>query len=259
MTNELNNIFEIWHQSKKANKIALDLNNRELTPKLAIVSNNNDPENKRRIKVSLPESPALESDWIQRSETCPGIDPPLPKVGQTVQITHLDGTLEAQYTVVVNDTNPPLKKDDPVNDHYESTPGKRWLEVIKDYVLNVSKNFIIKVISNILIDADGNINITAGQRVTISNLAGASLVLSEIGVAILSDNLGNSVILGAATNGGTQPTDIQMHLTTGSFHFNLNGNSVEFKNAANVTINGKAIATIGATDTRGDTLVTKGY
>lgn len=246
-----NKIFEILHNADRASKFALDLENRELFPTIAVVTNNKDPENKRRIKVALPASPGLESDWIRPLQTSPALDPPLPQVGSTVLYLSVDGTLNSWYLNCLNDTNPPLDKDDPVIDHREKTLGKRILDVVKDYV--------IKVVQNLFIDAEGNINIKAGQRVTISNTAGASITLHEAGVAILSDNLGNKVILGGSTNGLGYPSDIICEILTGNIRFNMNGNAVEFLNTGNIAINSKSVATVGALDSDGDTLINRGY
>jgi hypothetical protein len=248
---QLNKIFEILHNSDRASKFALDLENRELFPTIAVVTNNKDPDNQRRIKVALPASPGLESDWIRPLQTSPNLDPPLPQIGSTVLYLSVDGTLNNWYLNCINDTNPPLEKEDPVNDHRERTPGKRILDVVKD--------FAIKVLKNLFIDADGNINIKAGKKVTISNTAGASLTLHEAGVAILSDNLGNTIVLGGSTNGLGYSSDLIWEIQTGNIRFNLNGNAVEFLNAGNVSINSKSVTTLTATDSRGDTLVTRGY
>lgn len=251
MTHPLDKLFTTIHNSDRASKFALDLENRDLFPALAVVTNNKDPDGKRRIKVALPASPGLESDWIRPLQTSPNLDPPLPKIGSTVLYLSVDGTLNSWYLSCVNDTNPPLEKEDPVNDHRERTPGKRWLDVAKD--------FFTKCLANLFIDADGNINIKAGKKVTISNTAGASLTLHEAGVAILSDNLGNTIVLGGSTNGLGYASDIICEIQTGNIRFNMNGNAVEFLNAGNVAINSKSVTTLTAQDSRGDTLVSRGY
>ncbi|MBD2060518.1 hypothetical protein H6F88_31750 [Oculatella sp. FACHB-28] len=117
MNSPLNEIFKVLHTSQKASQIALDQIGRVPYPVLAVVTNNVDPTDRRRIQVSDPAKPDLSSDWLRRINPFPFIDPPLPTVGQTVLCLFIGGDeLKGWYLSLNNDTNPPHNKLNPIED-----------------------------------------------------------------------------------------------------------------------------------------------
>lgn len=184
-------LFDDLFQATKAAPLALDLEGRSYAPYLAIVTNNADPQGDRRIKVTQPGAPTLETDWIRRLQPSPYIDPPLPPVGSTVLVLSIDGdTTNGWYLQCVNQTNPPLAKADPISDHHQRVPG--------DQSINVGSTFTLTV--------DGGASITVGP--------------------------GNVVTVSAS----------EILVDTTSF-----------------MIKGKQIATVGAVDSQGHALVSKGW
>jgi phage baseplate assembly protein gpV len=146
-------LIELLQRADCAAGIALDIQGRS-QPYLAVVSNNQDPENKRRIKAVSPANPSLETYWIRRLATAPAVDEPLPKVGQTVLVVSIDGVETNQvYIPLCNDTNPPLDKVNPQLDYQRNVEG--------DYTLNGVKNITITTASGtkIKLDEDGNVSI----------------------------------------------------------------------------------------------------
>ncbi|BAY23709.1 hypothetical protein NIES2100_35010 [Calothrix sp. NIES-2100] len=231
-------LFELWLTAEKASQIALDQQGRHQYPVLAVVTNNSDPENKRRIKVSLPSSPNLESDWLRRILPYPQIDPPLPAVGQTVLILYIDGVeTNGFYLSVVNATNPPRSKDSAQNDYSESIPGNRSTEINGNDDLTVNKT--------VTTSAAEDITIKAGKSIKFQTDSGAYLELSEAGFVTLADAYGHKWTLGGS--GGN------------AWVWDANGASIQVVNATNFSINNHQIATVGATDTHGDTITNRGW
>ena len=252
MAHQLSKIFEILADSAKANKIALDLDSRVSLPMLAIVSANNDPDNKRRIKINLPSSPSLESDWLYRLTPNPDLDSPVPKIGQTVMALFQDGVeTEGFYSCIQNATNPAISSDEPLIDHVESTKGKRLIDTVKDLIITVAGKWSAQI--------TGNINIRSNSRVTFSNLAGATLTLHEVGVVILQDSLGNQVVLGGQTLGLGYSSDIIFNMISSNLTLNMNNHSLQLNNCSDLKIGANSAVVVGALVTNGNSVITKGY
>jgi Type VI secretion system/phage-baseplate injector OB domain len=241
-------LFEIWHTSSKASQIALDSVGRHNYPVLGIVTNNDDPENKRRVKVSLASSPALESDWLRRLLPSPFIDPPLPTVGQTVMVLYAEGVeTNGYYINLMNATNPPRDKESVKDDYSEGIPGNREIEIggndsllVKGELLTetdkssthkAEEDYKVEVKRNILMDALNAITLTAAQYVMLK--AGQWFIKLY-------------------SNGTTQ-------MGGGVLTIDCGGHGIHFVNTGTMSINGKEIATLDATTNEGDVIVNKGW
>jgi hypothetical protein len=250
-----NSIFKILLDSQKASQIALDQQGRFPYPTLAVVVQNQDPDNLRRIKVALPSNPALESDWMMRLQTHPFIDPPLPDIGQTVLIFYVDG-LETQgvYLQLVNNTNPARDKIDPIKDLSEEIPGHKDSIVKQDNSLTVegkittnagdietssNQNIKYQAEEDFQVEVKRNIFMDALQAIT---LQAAQYVMLKAGVWFIK----------IFSNGVTQ-------MGGGVLTIDCGGYGISFENVGTLSINGSPIATVGATDTDGDTIVNKGW
>lgn len=144
-------------------------------PYLAVVTNNVDPQNRRRIKASDPAAPGLETDWLRRLLPYPQTDPPLPAIGSTVIVFSIDGDpVNGWYLQCVNDTNPVLGKSDAIADSHTVIPG------------DVDER------------TDGHRVINVGKSLTLKNDAGASIELAASGDVVISDAGGNTITLAAA-------------------------------------------------------------
>lgn len=249
-------IFEILNNARKASQIALDQQGRHPYPVMGIVTNNNDPEGKRRIKVALPSSPQVESDWIRRLLVSPFIDPPLPEVGQTVLCLWAEG-LETLgfYLQLMNNTNPARDKDDPIKDLSMEVPGARTSSVKQDDKLIVGGDTTTEV--------GGSINDSAQKDITFSS--GGDFATSAERDILMSCL--NALILHAETYLKLQagPTNyIELGAdgsskVSGTWTINLSGATLNFVNASSITINGKQVATVGAVDSDGDVITQKGW
>jgi phage baseplate assembly protein gpV len=107
-----------------------------------------------------------ETAWLQSIRTHPGLDSPIPKVGDTVVVAYCDGDSHnggVYLGTTHNDIVKPLDKRNIDKDYGESVPG--------DYILDVEGSILIK------------------------NKAGASIKLTEDGEIVLTDKRGNKVTL----------------------------------------------------------------
>lgn len=201
-------LFKSLNLAMAGAKHGLDLEGRAYMPYLAIVTANDDPQNRRRIKASDPAAPSLETDWLRRLQHHPSIDPPLPKIGQTVLVLSIDGDpLNGWYLLCCNDTNPVLPKANPQDDLHEVVVGDKDERTDGDRIINV------------------------GQSLTLKNDAGASITLAASGNVVITDAAGNSINLASGITFGT----------------------------SSLVVGGKQIATVGALDSRSDTIVQKGW
>ena len=232
----MENIFSILAASRQANSQAMDSAGRQLAPIRAIVSSNDDPEGDRRVRVTDPACPELETNWLRRMVSCPGLDAPLPPIGSSVVVHFVDGDpTDGVYTPIMNDTNPPLGKDDPIRDHYESVPGDRVSSTGKARRETVEETYTIKV----------------GVSFRLENAIGAYIELAASGQVIISDSFGHKLTLGA---GGLNNL----------LEWDMAGANVQFKNCGDMQISQtssgfKTIATVTAPDSHGDTLTGAGW
>lgn len=250
--NPLAEIFDTLHASQQANQRSLDQVGRVNHPVLCTVADTNDPNGKRRIKVSDPAKPGLASDWLRRIQPLPFYDPPLPPIGSTV-ICFFDGGDETRgwYLQCQNDTNPPFGKASAQNDQWQEIPGNQTEQVEGDRSCTIKGEDSERV--------DQNQTVRVGKQLRLQNDAGASLTLHESGAIVLQDAWGNKLVLGGASGGLGTSTDFQWNTVSGNCTWNLGGNELNIVNASNVTISNKSVATIGAVDSDGDTLITRGW
>ena len=237
-------LFELAQQSQRASQLANDLDGRLPFPQVAIVTNNADPENRRRVKVSLQKNAALETAWLDRKLSSPSEDPPVPKVGQTVLVEFYDGDPHrgCYAGILINDVNTAQETDNPLVDEARVIEGDRVESVRQNDRQVIDESQSVKV----------------GKNLKLENTAGAYLELHESGAVILGDAFGNRFVLGGASAGLGLPTDMVME-QGGDFVWDLNGFDLSFLAAGGISINGSQVATVGAPDTDGDTLTGKGW
>ncbi|AND75601.1 baseplate assembly protein [Nostoc phage A1] len=245
------------------------LNGRRVFPILSVVTNNNDPEGRRRVKIADPLfGNLIESNWIRPIRVSQNQDNPLPQINQMVIVWFVDGDSEKGYYLpIINDANPSREKDDPVNDSAVRIEGNNTIRIDKNDSETVGGNQTVAIAGEQNINVDGNLieniggdidqNVTgkievrsestilidADGTIIIKNDSGAFISLGGNGEVLIQDSQGRKIRLGGAFNST----------------WDLNGLPMAFINATSVTIAGKQIATVGAVDTRGDTIVNKGW
>ncbi len=243
-----------------------ELTNRIYGLQIGIVTDNRDPLNQRRIKVS-PQSKAglAPSDWLSHCNPAPAMDAPIPAVGSTVYFQFLDGDPHdgVWLGVTHNDTNPPdPTQSDPVNDCAVEVPGNDRRTVVGDSTHQttgdrtdeIDKGHTIKVEENFTLTTQvGEISITsANNQVTIKGLTQVRLEDGSGGYIVMSG--------GALRFGNAAGQEWVMGGSSGSeWTWSAGGAAIAIVGASDVTINGKSVLVLGSIDTRGDSNVTRGY
>lgn len=239
--------LELLTNAQKASQVAQDQQGRTPYPTLGICTENNDPEDRRRIKVALPSSPQVSSYWINRLVIQPNFDPPMPVVGQTVMVFFVDG-LEDQgyYFQLFNDTNPARSKGDAIKDLSEEIPGKKDVSIKEDDSLAVEGKITtnggdIEIASEKDINAEvkGNILMNALQAIS---LIAAQYVLLRAG----------SWFIKLFSNGTSEIGGSVLTVNCGGFGF-------AFSNVGTFSINGKDVVVLGGKDTDNDTINQRGW
>ncbi|AND75512.1 baseplate protein [Nostoc phage N1] len=266
---EFSSVYECLLYCYKFAKHSEELQGRRVFPILSVVTNNKDPEERRRIKIADPLFGNLvESGWIRPIRVSQNQDNPLPQINQMVIVWFVDGDSEKGfYLPVINDTNPSRDKQDSVNDSAIRIEGNNSLKVdgndsgeiggnqtlaiAGEQNINVDGNMIENIGGDIDQNVDGKIEvrsestilIDADGTIIIKNDSGAFISLGGNGEVLIQDSAGRKIRLG----GGFNST------------WDLNNLPMSFINATSVTIAGKEIATVGAVDNDGDTIVNKGW
>lgn len=133
-------IFETLRQAKQTGKQAADMVGRSPLTQMGMVSNNEDPLGKRRVRVALQSKGAqIETDWLWRVLDCPYDDPPLPRLGQTVVVAFFEGDPHngCYFGIQTNEPNPERKKENPEKDDWRLVQGNQTIEVEGDRALTV--------------------------------------------------------------------------------------------------------------------------
>ncbi|MBW4677761.1 MAG: phage baseplate assembly protein V [Desmonostoc geniculatum HA4340-LM1] len=243
-----------------------ELPNRVYGLQIGIVSDNADPLNQRRIKVS-PQSKAglAPTDWLCHCNPAPAMDAPIPVVGSTVYFQFLDGDPHdgVWLGVTHNDTNPPdPTQSDPVRDCAVEVAGndRRTIigssthQTVGDRVDETDQNHVVKVEQTYSVTTSvGEINLeAANNKVTIAGLTEVRLEDGSGGYIVMS---GGKLRFGNAAGqewelGGASGT---------SWTWNAAGATINVLNAGGFQINGKEVAVVGAVDNDGDHIINRGY
>lgn len=273
------NTSDFFNMLYEGSKLALQFKGRQMAPVAAVVSKNNDPEGKRRVKVYDPTKGAkVESDWIKPLRIMPQSDPPLPRVNDTVILIFLNGDPDdGLYLPLINDTNSPLDKSDPVNDHADVVPGNKYKQVkgneestIEGYFNRsikgeltelIEKNYSINSLKQILMESVAELSLVSQLKATLA-ASGASITLAG---GVITWSWGGTTPKTMVMNSDGTVTwnmagnNITFAMGGGTVTFNMNGGALNITNASAFTVNGAAVASVGAKDTRLDTITTQGW
>lgn len=242
----MDEIFELLRRSRRSAQLATDLEGRLPFTYLGIVTRNDDPEGKRRIKCTLQHTGGqTETDWLFRSTNSHSDDPQVPKPGMTVEVRFIDGDPHrgVYCGVLTNLPNPEQGTSNPLIDDARTIEGDR--------VFQVGNNDNLRV--------DQNQSVSVGKQLTLQNDAGAALILHESGAVILQDRWGNRMVLGGYTGGLDESSDFVWNTQSGHCNWNLNGRQLHINNPGDVTIAGKSVIVKGSVDTGGNVNNDRGY
>ena len=125
--------------------------------------------------------------------------------------------------------------------------GDRSHQIRGDETIEVGGNLSIQSSGGSLkVRSDmGRLDISALDTITIRCDSGSSISLLASGAIVLQDGAGRTLTLPGLAGSPSL--------------FDLNGTAINVINANGFTINGASIATVGALDSRADTLVTRGW
>ena len=174
----MEDLFEVLHAARNAAKIANDQKGQSPFFQLGLVTENRDPLNKRRIKVTLQSKGGkTQTDWLFRLVASPYDDPPLPRIGQTVGVLFIDGDPHngVYFGALTNQTNVERELSKPVEDdgrliegeQIETIESNRVISVEEDDTLNVSENRTTTIGQNDLLTVNGTLTINADGSITI--------------------------------------------------------------------------------------------
>lgn len=241
-------IFNILLNSRKASQVALDSVGRYNYPVLGIVTSVADPENKRRVKVSLPSAPQLESDWLRRLLPSPFIDPPLPTVGQTVLVLYAEGVeTNGYYISLMNATNPPRDKESVQDDYSEAIPGNREVEIGGNDSLTIKGEFSTTTDKSATHNAEEDFKVEVKRNIIMDALQALTLIAAQYVMLKAGQWFIKLYSNGTSEMGG------------GVLTINCGGYGLHFVNTGTMTINGKEVATVGAVDSDNNIIIDKGW
>ncbi len=186
--------------------------------KLGIVTDNQDPENLRRVRVMSPDRGNSVSDWLSRISLYSGQDIPVPNVGDTVILGSIDNDSHTDCVIGVltcENSNQPLEKDN-----------------LQNYFSYTQNHHRVRAEHILLETVAGQVEIHSTGLVEIKNELG-SLKLLPSGYIVISNPSGT--------------------ITFGSGGINITSPGTVEITSPNLTHNGTKVALIGGTDSRGDT------
>lgn len=179
-------LFSVLRAATEAAKIANDQKGRSPFCQIALVTNNDDPLNRRRVKATLQSKGGkTETDWLYRIDPSPYHDPPIPRVGQTVIVFFIDGDPHngVYLGTVTNQRNVERSLNLPVEDDGRLVEGEQ-IESIKlnrkatigqnedltigqSRVTQVGQDDTLTVSGDLTINTDGSITVT-GATITVT-------------------------------------------------------------------------------------------
>lgn len=140
--------LQILLTAAKAAPSALDMEGRSLSPEFAAVSDKTDPARLRRVRVTTEGKGArTQTDYLMRCLPCPGWDPPMPKMGDSLAVGFFQGNPHDGffYGSLHNRTNPVFSKKDPWKDDWRVIPGESTFLVGENQTYGVTFNLDIAI------------------------------------------------------------------------------------------------------------------
>lgn len=259
-------LFDAIYEGEESAKLANEMKGRQFAFQYGIVSNNNDPEKKGRVKVTTDHvGQKVETQWLIRYLPFPFFDPPIPTIGHGVIVGFQDADPHSGFYVGVamNFPNPELPKKNRITDYAEYIVGEKVVHVEEDCKITTEQNYNLNAELDINLNSDLDTKITSKQHCDIE-AEGRFLAKNGAGASIELVEKAGKVLIKAPSGGsytfmlGNQ-TILDIDGTNGEFTWDLAGRAMRFINASTVSINGKEVITIGSVDDEGNVNVTRGY
>lgn len=199
--------------------------------RLGVVTDNQDPENLRRIRVVTQDRGASQSQWVQRVTGFEGEDSGVPGIGSTVIIASLQGDTSDEVILGVLQTvttnQPQSLKDGSLGSRFLRVLGDTWQSVAGYWEIITSGKASIRVES----PNKPKVEIHPSGLITLSNSLG-NISLNPTGFITITDPTGT---WGSSSSGLSLISPISVSITS-----------------PNLSWNGSRVAVVGGTDSEGD-------
>jgi hypothetical protein len=174
-----------------------DIGDRVIGVQIGRVTDVEDPENLRRIRVELEAYPGQSTDWLECYAPIVNTDPPLPKLGQLTMVQFINGDPHRgiwQGVKVDPDLNPSFDQADPRYDATHSIEGDSTTLIGGNYILNCLETlqFTINNNSSITLAPDGEVTL-ANKHSSITITKNGNLKISHPSAALNIDSSGVSI------------------------------------------------------------------
>jgi len=190
--------------------------------KLGTVTDNQDPENLRRIQVTTIDRGVSSSQWLNRVTNFDGDDLPLPLIGSTVVVSEVGGDSTEDIILGVLQTAT-------TNRPIEDKPDREsWWSILKAIKFWVNDKFTVES--------------PAPNKPKIS--------LDQNGTITASNSLGSIVLYPNGYLTITNPTGV---ISMGASGWSINSPGSINITSSSLTWNGQTISRVGGVDSRGDT------
>jgi phage baseplate assembly protein gpV len=203
-----------------------DIGDRVIGVQIGRVTDVDDPEYLRRIKVELEAYPGQSTDWLECFAAVIGTDPPLPKLGQLTMVQFINGDPHRgiwQGVKVDPDLNPSFNQGDPRYDSTHNIEGDTVILCGGNYQINCLETLQFNINNDssftlapdgtcTLANKDASLEINKDGKVTVTTLS-ATLTLNSGDVTIASTSL--NLNTGKLRVNGTQVVVTPGHISVG--------------------------------------------
>jgi phage baseplate assembly protein gpV len=168
-----------------------DIGDRVIGVQIGRVTDVDDPENMRRIKVELEAYPGQSTDWLECFAPIVNCDPPLPKLGQLTMVQFINGDPHRgiwQGVKIDPTLNPSYNQNDPKYDRTDSVEGDTVLLNGGNYIINCLETlqFNINNISSFTLSPDGEC--TLASKVGVVKINKDGKITLTVGSTVLDVN-----------------------------------------------------------------------
>lgn len=232
----------------------------------AIVTRNDDPTGMRRVKVTREaQGGQSESDWFPCGRASSFTDEPIPPVGTHCLIALVDGDPHKPFFLrtLSNQTNPPDQGQlQPTKDNTVRIPGDDKEVVMGDRSTTIQGALTEEIGADCIITCKGetyHLDSEFGELLFTALATGVGTVTVQAADKIRFEQGGAYAQMqdGVWTFGSAD--GMKWTFGGGTWSWDAGGAAIRIVNASDVSIAGKSVATVGATDDDGDDLVTRGW
>lgn len=209
MKNKVTLIRNVGASVKNASNAA-EISNRPFGAVKGIVTANDDPDGKRRIKATIAAMPGIDTPWLERLKIIPGLDANIPEIGSTVLILFEENDfLNGLWIPIENTVSPPQTKNNRLLDWWLNVPGiiqifasDNSVDIeMKDGKITINANVIINGNVSIVgdVDIEGDISIEGdlfltSDTIEILNANSVSINNKQISTVGAVDQAGHALV-----------------------------------------------------------------